>query len=137
MRTPQNVAQATARRVLRDAARTITLPDLWIATDEEDLTPPHPEGEPDMYDNGLWVFVYLWVDTTARVADLSVRWALASGGATYADADIATAGYGDVSLRHVTGVSRAARARLATIIEHALRARGYDPADYSIGGDPR
>ena len=70
-------------------------------------------------------------------ADLSVRWALADGGAIYADADIANAGYGDVSLRRVGGVSRAARARLAAIIEVALRMRGYDPTAFSIGGDPR
>lgn len=45
--------------------------------------------------------------------------------------------YGDVSLRHVTRVRRADRARITAIIEVALAAAGRDPAAYSIGGDPR
>lgn len=134
-------AQSTARRILRDAARTATLGDLWIATDEEDLEAPDPAGSPDLYDeDGIYTLVYLWVDTTSRVADLSVRWVLADGSGLYQAADeldVDGAGYGDVSLRYVGGVSRAARARLAAIVEVALRERGYDPAAYSIGGDPR
>ena len=133
-------AQSTARRILRDAARTATLGDLWIATDEEDLEAPDPEGNLDLYDDGLYNLVYLWVDTYAHTADLSVRWVLADGSDLYQAADevdVDGAGYGDVSIRHVGGVSRAARARLAAIIEVALRMRGYDPDKFSIGGDPR
>ena len=131
--------QSTARRVLRDAARTATIHDLWIATDEEDLTPPDPAGNPEEYDPSPWTLVHLWVDAVHREADLSVRWCTGAGGAYQgvAEADDPAATYGDVSLRHVTRVRRADRERITAIIEVALAAAGYDPAAFSIGGDPR
>ncbi len=140
MSTPQRCA----RRILRDAARTLTLRDLWISVDEEGLDAPTC---PDLYEDGESYLVHLAVDTYSRTADLSVRWWRAGdyddgivyqpAGAVAARDDITDATWGDESLRYVGGVSRAARARLATIIESALRERGYDPAGYSIGGDPR
>lgn len=130
--------QVIARSILKDAARTITLRDLRIATDEEDVAPPDPEGNPEDYDPGPWTCIYLWVDTTARMADLSVRWATAGDGGyqAAADPDDPDAAYGDVSLRHVR-VKRADRARITALIEFALKEAGYDPAEFSIGGDPR
>lgn len=131
--------QAAARRILRDAARVATIRDLWIATGEDELTPPDPTGNPEDYEPGPWTCTYLWVDTTARTADLSVRWATAGDGGyqAAADPDDPTASYGDVSLRHVTRVRRADRARIAALIGFLLEQAGHDPAEFSIGGDPR
>jgi hypothetical protein len=134
-----STSQVIARRILRDAARTSTLRDLWIATDEEDLTPPDPEGNPEDYAPGPWTSTYLWIDEAARTADLSVRWATDGDGGyqAAADPDDPDAAYGDVSLRYVTRVKRADRARIAALIEFTLKEAGYDPAEFSIGGDPR
>ena len=136
--------QSTARRILRDASRHISLADLWVSVDELGLDAPTC---PDLYEDGESYLVHLAVDTYSRTADLSVRWWRADdyddgivyqpAGAVAARDDITDATWGDESLRYITGVSRAARARLATIIESALRERGYDPTEYSIGGDPR
>lgn len=131
--------QSVARRVLRDTARTATIHDLRIATDEEGLAPPDPAGNPEAYDPSPWTCVHLWVDDYLREADLSVRWCTGRGGVYQGagEADDPAATYGDVSLRHVTRVRRADRARITAIIEVALAAAGRDPAAYSIGGDPR
>ena len=130
--------QVIARRILKDAARTATLRDLWIATDEEYLTPPDPEGNPEAYEPAPWTCTYLWVDAVAHEADLTVRWATNGDGGyqAAADPDDPDAAYGDVSLRHVR-VKRADRARITALIEFALKEAGYDPAEFSIGGDPR
>lgn len=135
MSTPQ----MTARRILRDAARTATLGDLWIATDEEDLEAPDPAGNPTSTTTAStpsctcgWTRRPTWL--TCRSGG---SWPTAATSTSADEVDVDGAAYGDVSMRHVTGVSRAARARLAAIIEVALRMRGYDPDEFSIGGDPR
>ena len=124
--------QAAARRILRDAARTATIRvtlDAGNARDGEVRLAGRVIAQRYSRDGEVIL------DPAAVIVDGEFA---ATGGYQAADdPDDPTASYGDVSLRHVTRVRRADRARIATLIGFLLEQAGYDPAEFSIGGDPR
>ena len=64
-------AQTRARTTLKNDARTLRLPDLWICPGEEYLTPPE---DPDEWTGDMWTCTYIHIDQDHRTADLCLRW---------------------------------------------------------------
>ena len=127
-------AQTRARTTLKDDARTLTLPDLWICPGEEYLTPPE---DPDEWTGDMWPCTDIHIAQDHRTAALCLRWYLSDGSSRYqgeTDPDDGLAGYGDLALAVVGGVAPRYLARLRSLIALALQREGYDPAGWTICG---
>lgn len=127
-------AQTRARTTLRDDARTLRLPDLWVCPGEEYLAPPEDAAG---WDGQMWTCTYIGIDQAHRAADLCLRWHLADGSDRYqspTDPDDEHAGYGDVALSMVGGIAPRYLARMRALIEQALQRDGYDPTGWTICG---
>lgn len=127
-------AQTRARTTLKNDARTLRLPDLWICPGEEYLTPPE---DPDEWTGDMWTCTYIHIDQDHRTADLCLRWHLSDGSSRYqgeTDADDGLAGYGDLALAVVGGIAPRYLDRIRALIELALQREGYDPTGWTICG---
>lgn len=129
--TPQSQARRWLRTVAREGARYVS--DLPIYDDEPyactEAAAYHYDYE---HDDALYVEEYIAVDPVHRTATLAVRWVTDGdydGGAYQGpgDQDDPAAGYGDVHLSEVTGVSAEHRRQVAAGIRAALAlAAEYD-----------